>query len=132
MTYEELRAKIIGRMQAFDGIGQERIDYQNPAYLYVAPPEGLWCRLSIEVARPVVQGLCEPSTRIPGHIIIQCFHKTKNQVPTLELTRLADKLVEHFQFWNEGGLLCREAQVVNVSRKSEYSQANVLIYFIAD
>ncbi|MDK6203313.1 hypothetical protein QP097_07550 [Oligella urethralis] len=130
MTYEQLRAIVIAKMMAFNGIAQDRIDYQNPVVRFKAPSDGLWCRLTIETARPVVDGLCEPSTRIPGHIIIQCFEKTHSQVPTLALTKLADKLIEHFQFWETEGLVCREARVINVGNSDEYSQANVLIYFI--
>ncbi|WP_278976744.1 hypothetical protein [Oligella urethralis] len=130
MTYEQLRAIVIAKMMAFNGIAQDRIDYQNPVVRFSAPEQGLWCRLTIETVKPVVSGLCEPSTRVPGNIIIQCFDKAKSQAPTLELIKLTDKLIEHFQFWETEGLVCREARVINVGNSDEYSQANVLIYFI--
>lgn len=130
MTYEQLRAIVIAKMMAFNGIAQDRIDYQNPVVRFKAPSDGLWCRLTIETASPVVDGLCKRTTRIPGHIIIQCFDQTHSQAPTLALIQLVDKLIEHFQFWESDGLACREAKVVNASDPDGYSQANVLIYFM--
>lgn len=130
MTYEQLRAAIIGRMQTFAGIEQARIDYQNPLVRFEPPADGLWCRLTIETARPITQGLCEPMARIPGNIIIQCFDRAISQTPTVALIRLADALVEHFQYWEAPGLLCREAQLINVGQSTDYTQANVQIYFL--
>lgn len=132
MTYEQLRATIIGRMLAFTGIEQSRIDYQNPLMRFEPPVEGLWCRLTIETARPITQGLCEPMARIPGNIIVQCFDRAISQTPTVGLVQLADALAEHFQYWEAPGLQCREAQLVNVGNPSGtgYTQANVQIYFL--
>ncbi|MBW4789128.1 hypothetical protein JQS35_11010 [Alcaligenes faecalis subsp. faecalis] len=139
MTYEQLRATIIGRMLEFMGIDQKRIDYQNPGQRFEPPLEGVWCRLTIEMARPVVRGLCQPQARVPGNIIIQCFDRAISQIPTLSLVRLADALAEHFQFWESGSLLCREAQFISAGAGQSvgnpsgtgFTQANVQIYFIA-
>lgn len=136
MTYEQLRAAIIGRMLTFTGIDQSRIDYQNPGQRFEPPADtggkddGLWCRLAIETARPITQGLCEPQARIPGNIIVQCFDKAISQTPTVKLIRLADALAEHFQYWEAPGLMCREAQLINVGQATDYTQANVQIYFL--
>ncbi|HBQ89182.1 MAG TPA: hypothetical protein DD803_06940 [Alcaligenes faecalis] len=141
MTYEQVRAAIIARMQSLPAlaIAQERIDYQNPAVRFEPPAEGLWCRLSVETARPVVRGLCQPKARVPGNIIIQCFDRAISQVPTLALVKLADALTAHFQFWETDGLMCREAQLISVGSNQSvgnpsgmgFTQANVQIYFIA-
>lgn len=130
MTYEQLRATIISRMQGFTGIDQSRIDYQNPLMRFEPPADGLWCRLTIETARAITQGLCKPQARIPGNIIIQCFDRAISQTPTVKLIRLADALVEHFQYWEAPGLMCREAQLINVGQATDYTQANVQIYFL--
>jgi len=129
MTYEQLRAAIVGRMMAFTGIAQERIDYQSRRR-FAAPENGLWCRLSIETARPVVRGLCSPQARIPGHIVIQCFDRAESQTPTQALTQLADALAAHFQFWTVPGLQCREAQMVALGQSGAFCQANVQVYFL--
>jgi len=129
MTYEQLRAAIIGRMMAFAGIDQERIDYQARRR-FVAPEDGLWCRLSIETARPVVRGLCQPQARIPGHVVIQCFDRAESQTPTQALVQLADALAAHWQFWSALGLQCREAQMVAVGQSGAFCQANVQVYFL--
>lgn len=131
MTYEQIRAVIIARMQAFTGIEQSCIDYQSPLARFEPPGSGLWCRLTIETAKPVTQGLCQPKARIPGNIIIQCFDRAISQVPTLALVKLADALAAHFQFWETDGLMCREAQLINAGQSGEYCQANARIYFIA-
>lgn len=138
MTYEQLRAIIIRHMQVFSGVEQSRIDYQNPLVRFMPPDSGLWCRLAIETARPVTQGLCTPQARIPGHIIVQCFEKSFSQAPTIELVRLADALVGHFQYRSLSGLLCREAQLVQAGTGASvgnpsgtgYVQTNVQIYFV--
>lgn len=129
MNYEQLRAIIIERMESFEGVEQSRIDYQNPVTRFEAPAEGKWCRLHIETARAVAQGLCAPSARIPGNILIQCFDRGHAQ--TIALVKLADALVEHFQFWSVPGLLCREAHLVNVGERDGMYQLNVQIYFVA-
>lgn len=138
LTYEQLRATIMGRMLTFTGIDQLRIDYQNPLARFEPPADGLWCRLTIETAKPLTQGLCEPQARIPGNIIIQCFDKATSQMPTLALVKLADALAEHFQYWEAPGLQCREAQLVSIGAGASggnpsgtgYTQANVQIYFL--
>jgi len=129
MTYEQLRATIIGRMMTFGGIDQARIDYQTLTRFEV-PADGLWCRLSIETARPIVNGLCQPHARIPGNIVIQCFDRAISQTPTLELVKLADGIAAHFQFWSVAGLQCREAQLVVVGQSGAFCQANVQVYFL--
>lgn len=131
MTYEQIRSAIIARMQAFTGIEQSRIDYQNPLARFEPPADGLWCRLNIETTRPVTHGLCQPKARVPGNIIIQCFDRAISQAPTVALVKLADALAAHFQFWETDGLMCREAQLINAGQSGEYCQANVQIYFIA-
>lgn len=130
LTYESLRATIIGRMQTFASIDQDCIDYQNPLVRFEPPADGLWCRLTIETTRPVTQGLCEPRARIPGNIIVQCFDRAISQTPTVGLVKLADALAEHFQYWEAPGLQCREAQLINAGQPGEYTQANVQIYFL--
>src|SRR5690606_6313026 len=109
---------------------QSRIDYQNPQKRYVPPEDGMWCRISIETARPVTQGLCQPMARIPGNIVIQIFDRAISQVPTLGMTKLADDLAKHFQYWEVPGLQCREVQLVNAGQSGELTQANVRICFL--
>lgn len=138
MTYEQLRATIMGRMLTFAGIEQTRIDYQNPLVRFEPPVSGLWCRLIIETARPLTEGLCEPMTRIPGNIIVQCFDKAISQTPTAALVKLADALAAHFQYWEAPGLQCREMQLISAGTGASvgnpsgtgYTQANVQIYFL--
>jgi len=129
MTYEQLRATIIGRMMTFDGIEQDRIDYQTLTR-FIVPADGLWCRLSIETAKPIVSGLCQPHARIPGNIVIQCFDRAISQTPTLALVKLADDLAAHFQFWSVSGLQCREAHMVVIGQSDAFCHANVQVYFL--
>ncbi|CAK7070196.1 MAG: hypothetical protein KER_03085 [Kerstersia gyiorum] len=132
MTYENIRAAIIARMLSLpaSAITQDRIDYQNPAVRFKPPADGLWCRLSIETAKPVASGLCLPRARVPGNVIIQCFDHAISQAPTLALVKLADALTAHFQFWEMEGLMCREAQLINAGQSGEFCQANIQIYFV--
>jgi len=129
MTYEQLRAAIIGRMMTFTGIDQSRIDYQVLTR-FNSPADGLWCRLTIETAKPVVRGISQPQVRIPGHIIVQCYDRAISATPTRALVQLADALAAHFQFWTVLGLQCREAHLIALGQTGEFCQANVEVFFV--
>lgn len=130
MKYEDIRQAIVGRMAAFTGIEQARISYPNAPGVFTAPESGLWCRLGIQHATAHMAGMADrPYTRKPGLIVIQCFAREKTGIKGL--AELADKLEEHFAYWESGDLECLEASQVDVGPSNGFYQQNVRIAFRA-
>lgn len=108
MTFEEIRVAITGRMNAFTGIEQGRIDYPNQPAIFAPPETGLWCRLNIQHANAFMAGMADkPYTRKPGQIVVQCFARVRTGMKPLN--QLADALEGHFAYWTNGDLECLEA-----------------------
>ncbi|MDF2643149.1 MAG: hypothetical protein K0R45_2422 [Pseudomonas sp.] len=130
MTFEQIRALITGRMVAFTGIDQARIDYPNQPEVFTPPPTGLWCRLNIQYASAFMAGMADrPHTRKPGQISIQCF--ARERTGTKAINELADALEAHFAYWMSGDLECMEASQVVAGEFEGFYQINVNIRFRA-
>jgi len=130
MTFEQIRALITGRMVAFAGIDQARIDYPNQPTVFTPPETGLWCRLNIQYASAFMAGMADrPHTRKPGQISIQCF--ARERTGTKAVTELADALEAHFAYWMSGDLECMEASQVVAGEFEGFYQINVNIRFRA-
>ncbi len=138
MTYEQIRAAILGRMLAFTGINQKYIDYQNPKLRFTPPETGIWCRPNIQFATAFMAGMADrPYTRKPGLITIQCFDA--GYARSIALVKLADALEDHFSYWTTGDLETLEASLVDVRAGamlssptgSGYYQINITIPFRA-
>ena len=130
MTFEQIRAIITGRMVAFTGIDQARIDYPNQPTVFTPPDSGLWCRLNIQYASAFMAGMADrPYTRKPGQISIQCF--ARERTGTKAITELADALEAHFAYWMSGDLECMEASQVVAGEFEGFYQINVNIRFRA-
>ena len=130
MTFEQIRALITGRMVAFAGIDQARIDYPNQPKVFTPPATGLWCRLNIQYASAFMAGMADrPHTRKPGQISIQCF--ARERTGTKAINELADALEAHFAYWMSGDLECMEASQVVAGEFEGFYQINVNIRFRA-
>ncbi|WP_434577548.1 hypothetical protein [Pseudomonas sp. Z1-6] len=130
MTFEQIRALITGRMAAFPGIDQARIDYPNQPTVFTPPATGLWCRLNIQYASSFMAGMADrPHTRKPGQISIQCF--ARERTGTKAINELADALEAHFAYWMSGDLECMEASQVVAGEFEGFYQINVNIRFRA-
>lgn len=130
MTYEEIRLALVGRMQTFTGIEQARIEYPNPDEIFTPPATGLWCRLSIQGGFGFFAGMgAEPHARRAGNMVVQCF--ARQRAGTGALTRLADQISQHFQFWSEGHLECWEASLIDAGYDKDFVQFNVVVRYVA-
>ena len=130
MTFEQIRVLITGRMVAFTGIDQARIDYPNQPEVFMPPATGLWCRLNIQYASAFMAGMADrPHTRKPGQISIQCF--ARERTGTKAINELADTLEAHFAYWMSGNLECMEASQVVAGEFEGFYQINVNIRFRA-
>lgn len=101
MTFEQIRDVIISRMTAWTGIPADDVDYPNNLKGPFNPVgKSIWARLA-DIAAPsstpeIGNGPC---VRRSGLIMIQLF--VPSNKGTLTITRAADTLVEHFQFYTD-------------------------------
>ena len=127
MTLEQARQTIVGRMQSFDGIAQERIHYLNAPDFRV-PDIGLWCRLSILGGQSFIASLADqPNTRRTGNIMIQCFARPNTGEKAI--TDLSDKLLTHFEYFSFQHLECLQGQSVYAGRDADFVQYNVTVSY---
>ncbi|MBW9246937.1 phage tail terminator-like protein [Pseudomonas paracarnis] len=134
MTFEQIREIVMARMEQWAGIPAADVDYpNNPDGPF--DPEGrpIWARLAD------VPGLSStpevgigPCVRRTGIIVIQLFVPTYKG--TLAITKAADTLVEHFEYYSDpsGPFDCfaASAQVVGDDGRGFY-QVNVRIPYRA-
>ncbi|CAM3120574.1 hypothetical protein SAMN04490207_6220 [Pseudomonas gessardii] len=133
MTFEQIRAIVIGRMTQWAGIPSDAVDYPNPDKPFDKESRDIWARLAD------VPGLSStpevgigPCVRRTGIIVIQLFVPTYKG--TLAITRAADTLVEQFEYYSDpsGPFDCfaASAQVVGDDGLGWY-QVNVRIPYRA-
>ena len=127
MTLEQARQAIVERMQSFDGISQDRIQYPN-APDFKVPDTGLWCRLSILGGQSFIAGLADqPQTRRTGNIMIQCFARPNTGEKAV--TELSDNLLAHFEYFTFSNLECLNGQSVNNGSDGDFIQYNITISY---
>lgn len=127
MTLEQTRQAIIDRMQAFTGIAQDRIHYPN-ATSFMVPKEGIWCRLTIAGGPSFISGIADkPCTRRTGNIMVQCFARPNSGI--MEITKLSDELLVHFEYYTIDHLECLQGQSIFVGQDADFIQYNVSIGF---
>ncbi|WP_322976603.1 phage tail terminator-like protein [Acinetobacter pittii] len=125
MTLEQTRQAIIEHMQAFTGIGQERIQYPNAPEFNV-PKDGVWCRLAIVGGPSFISGIADkPCTRRTGNIMIQCFARHRSGVKGV--TELSDALLQHFEYFTLDHLECLHGQSNFIGQDADFIQYNVKI-----
>lgn len=133
MTFEQIRAIIIGRMTQWAGIPADAVDYPNPPKPFDPTGRSIWARLADS---PGLSSTPEvgigPCVRQTGIVTIQLF--VPSYSGTLAITRAVDTLVAHFQFYSapEGPFDFFEAspQVVGDDGNSWY-QVNVRVPYRA-
>lgn len=100
MTFEQIRSIVITRMTQWTGILAANVDYPNNSQPFDPAGKAIWARLSdipgLSSAPEVGIGPC---VRRTGMIVIQLFVPTYKD--TLAITRAADTLVQHFQFYSD-------------------------------
>lgn len=99
MTFEQIRSIVITRMTQWTGILAANVDYPNNSQPFDPAGKAIWARLSdipgLSSAPEVGIGPC---VRRTGMIVIQLFVPT--YTGTLAITRAADTLVQHFEYYS--------------------------------
>lgn len=100
MTFEQIRSIVITRMTQWTGIPAAAVDYPNPPQPFDPAGKAIWARLAD------VPGLSStpeiglgPSVRRTGILVIQLF--VPSYKGTLAITRAADTLVQHFEYYRD-------------------------------
>ncbi len=125
MTLEQTRQAIMDRMMGFTGISQDRIQYPN-APSFKAPKDSLWCRLTIASGPSFISGIADnPCTRRTGNIMVQCFARPNSGI--MEITKLSDALLAHFEYYSIDHLECLQGQSIFVGQDADFIQYNVTI-----
>ncbi len=133
MTFEQIRGIVIGRMTAWAGIPASSVDYPNAPQPFDPAGKTIWARLAD------VPGLSStpevgigPVVRRTGIIVVQLFVPTYKG--TLAITKAADTLVQHFEYYSDpnGSFDCfaASAQVIGDDGLGWY-QVNVQIPYRA-
>ncbi|MGE8455069.1 MAG: phage tail terminator-like protein [Pseudomonas alloputida] len=134
MTFEQIRAIVIGRMQQWAGIPVDAVDYpNNPQGPFDPAGKPIWARLAD------VPGLASapeigigPCVRRTGIIMVQLF--VPSYKGTLAITKAADALVQHFEFYSDptGPLDCYAVSAATVGDDGQgWYQVNLSIPYLA-
>ncbi len=127
MTLEEARLAIVGRMEAFKGISQERIKYSNQPG-FTVPIKGLWCSFTIKFGASFIAGLADdPTIRRTGNILIQCFARINTG--DMEITKLSVALLAHFECFSIEHLKFWQGQAIDAGKDVDFIQYNVTVAF---
>lgn len=134
MTFEQIRAIVTGRMAQWAGIPASAVDYpNNPRGPFDPSGKPIWARLAdvpgLASAPEVGIGPC---VRRTGIIMVQLF--VPSNKGTLAITKAADTLVQHFEYYSapEGPLDFFAASPSNVGDDGNgWYQVNVSLPYRA-
>ncbi|AIG00930.1 phage tail terminator-like protein [Pseudomonas fluorescens] len=133
MTFEQIRNIITTRMTQWTGIPASDVDYPNSPQPFNPAGRAIWARLAdIPALSSTPEIGLSPKVRRTGLIVVQLF--VPSYKGTLAITRAADTLVEHFEYYSDpsGPFDCfaASAQVVGDDGLGWY-QVNVRIPYRA-
>lgn len=113
MTFEQIRSIITTRMTQWAGIPASSVDYPNPPQPFNPAGKTIWARLAdIPGLSSTPEVGLSPCVQRTGIIVIQLFVPTYKG--TMAITRAADTLVQHFEFFSQGSFDCFAASAVNL------------------
>lgn len=131
MTFEQIRNIVITRMTQWAGIPASSVDYPNPPQPFNPAGKTIWARLAdIPGLSSTPEVGLSPCVRRTGIIIVQLF--VPSYKGTLAITRAADTLVQHFEFFSEGGFDCFAASAATIGDDGNgWYQVNIQVPYRA-
>jgi hypothetical protein len=131
MTFEQIRSIVITRMTQWTGIPAASVDYPNNNVPFDPAGKSIWARLAnIPGLSSTPEIGLTPHVRKTGIIVVQLFVPTYKG--TLAITKAADTLVEHFQFFSQGAFECFAASSAQIGDDGlGFWQVNVSIPYRA-
>lgn len=113
MTFEQIRSIVMTRMTQWTGVPAANIDYPNNNQPFEPAGKTIWARLAdIPGLSSAPEVGLVPKVRRTGIIVIQLF--VPSYKGTLVITRAADTLVRHFEFYSESGFDCFAASAATL------------------
>ncbi|UNM17272.1 DUF4128 domain-containing protein [Pseudomonas sp. ArH3a] len=130
MTFEQIRNIVTARMTQWTGIPAAKVDYPNNK-LFDSAGKAIWARLAdVPGLSSTPEVGLSPCVQRTGIIIIQLF--VPSYKGTLAITRAADTLVQHFEFFSESGFDCFAASAATLGDDGNgWYQINVQIPYRA-
>ena len=131
MTFEQIRNIITTRMTQWTGIPASDVDYPNSPKPFNPVGRAIWARLAdIPALSSTPEIGLSPKVRRTGLIVVQLF--VPSYKGTLAITRAADALVQHFEFFSEAGFDCYAASATSVGDDGNgWYQVNIQIPYRA-
>lgn len=131
MTFEQIRNIVITRMTQWTGIPAADVDYPNSDQPFNPAGKTIWSRLAdIPGLSSASEVGLSPKVRRTGIIVIQLF--VPSYKGTLAITRAADTLVQHFEFYSQDGFDCFVASVATIGDDGNgWYQVNIQIPYRA-
>ena len=131
MTFEQIRNIITTRMTQWTGIPASDVDYPNSPKPFNPAGRAIWARLAdIPALSSTPEIGLSPKVRRTGLIVVQQF--VPSYKGTLAITRAADALVQHFEFFSEAGFDCYAASATTVGDDGNgWYQVNIQIPYRA-
>ena len=131
MTFEQIRNIITTRMTQWTGIPASDVDYPNSPKPFNPAGRAIWARLAdIPALSSTPEIGLSPKVRRTGLIVVQLF--VPSYKGTLAITRAADALVQHFEFFSEAGFDCYAASATTVGDDGNgWYQVNIQIPYRA-
>ena len=131
MTFEQIRSIVTTRMTQWTGIPAASVDYPNPPNPFDPAGKAIWARLAdVPGLSSTPEVGLSPCVQRTGIIIIQLF--VPSYKGTLAITRAADTLVQHFEFFSDSGFDCFAASAATLGDDGNgWYQVNVQIPYRA-
>lgn len=108
-------------------------------------PRSPWIRFVIITSKAFTAGIGQsPCRRVPGIITAEIYYplrstridpetgQKKGINPAFECSQLADSLVDHLQYWQDGKLSTQATSNVYVQEQDDWYRRNVVTDFDAD
>lgn len=131
MTFEQIRAIVITRMQQATGIPKADVSYANDPKPLDPAGKKVWARLAdVPGLSSIPEVGLTPCIRRTGIIVIQVF--VPSYTGTLALTKMVDSLVQHFELFSSGGFDCYAASSAVIGDDGHgWYQANIQVPYRA-
>lgn len=113
MTFEQIRSIVMTRMTQWVGVPAANVDYANNSQPFDPAGKAIWARLAdIPGPSSTLEVGLGPCVQRTGILVVQLF--VPSYEGTLAITRAADTLVRHFEFYSEGGFDCFAASAATL------------------
>ncbi|MEN3980620.1 phage tail terminator-like protein [Acinetobacter sp. CWB-B33] len=132
MTNTQALRAILARVGTFTGMPKVNIQLANNPLVdgkpFEPPENEIWAKVTVKNGGSFIAEIGEqPNIRTTGIIFIQLFAPLNTG--TDGLSQMADKWVEHLQFYKTGDLELREANILDAGHSSAIGDPSSMSYY---